>query len=147
MGEPEEKKAKRELANMKISKDTKRLLAFEKRSDERYDDVLIRLLEQNEGEKADEQPEEGNKQNIPFDVRQIGKGAEEFLGEFGLKAQDIFNLIRDNQNIEKMKLRRIQGKPLDLTNTAKTLIWAIVTIVCLILTIPVTSELMRWIIR
>jgi len=147
MEESEEKKAKRELANMKISKETKRLLAFEKRSDERYDDVLIRLLGRNEEEKGDEEAEEGNKQNIPFDVRQIGKGAEEFLGEFGLKARDIYDLIRDNQNIERMKLRRIQGKPLDLTKTAKTLIWAIVTIICLVLTIPVTSELMRWIIR
>ena len=147
MGEPEEKKARQEVKNIKVSPECKRLLAFEKHDNERYEDMFIRLLKQNEGGIIDEKAEDKDKQNIPFDVRQIGKGAEEFLGEFGLKAQDIFNLIRDNQNIEKMKLRRIQGKPLDLTKTAKTLIWAIVTIVCLVLTIPVTSELMRWIIR
>lgn len=147
MGEPGEKKARREVKNIKVSPETKDLLKDELRDNERYEDMFLRLLKHNDGGTVEEKPEETDNQNIPFDVRQIGKGAEEFLGEFGLKAQDIFNLIRDNQNIERMKLRRIQGKPLDLTKTAKTIIWAVVTIIALTLTLPVTSELMRWIIR
>jgi len=147
MGEPGEKKARQEVKNIKVSPECKRLLGLEKRDDERYEDMFLRLLGGNEEEAMGEKAEEGDKQNIPFDVKQIGKQAESFLGEFGLKAKDLYDLIRDNQNIERMKLRRIQGKPLDLTKTAKTIIWAIVTIIALMLTLPVTSELMRWIIR
>lgn len=147
MGEKGEKGGRQEVKNIKVSPECKRLLELEKRDNERYEDMFMRLLEENEGGIVEEKEEEKDNQNIPFDVRQIGKQAEGFLSEFGLKAKDIYDLIRDNQNIERMKLRRLQGKPLDLTKTAKTFIWAIVTIIALFLTYPATSEVVRWIIR
>lgn len=151
MGEPGEKKGRQEVKNIKVSPECKRLLGLEKRDDERYEDMFLRLLKVNEeGTVIPTYLEKGGEKDnkdIPFDVRPISKHVESFLGEFGLKVRDIYDLIRDNQNIERMKLRRIQGKPLDVTKAIKTLIWAVVTIICLYLTLPVTRELMRWVIR
>ena len=142
--------ARKEIKNIKVSPECKELLRVAIRGGERYEDMFLRLLEVNDRIEGRENVEEGartDNKDIPFDVRPISKHVEGFLGEFGLKAKDVYDLVRDGQKIDYMKLRRPGAKPLDLTKTAKSLIWAIVRIIALFLTYPATSEVVTWIIR